>query len=235
MPKSSETKNSFLMSDKLNVKTYEKNTTDYFKKHWFSDIKNSSDLVFFQGDALPSQVVSHSKFLPIIRYIAELFENANPYGEGHTPKDTVDEVYHFEQNGQLCVYLSVLNYILFMEYGIADEKSMKYVQGYYHHESRKDNWMVSMLGKEHVGSHAWLLINKGIVDISIKQEEMFFKFEGYPAILGEVPAGLLLKGFTEPKKTVNKYVEQFAKRRKLTKEAWIAYHKEQLEQLEQKE
>lgn len=213
------------------MKTYEKKTVDYFKKHWFSDVKNPTDFIVFQGDDLPKPAILHPRFTEIVFYVSELFENANPYGYQSIPKDIIDEVYHFEQNGQLCVFLTVLNYILFLEYEIADERSMRYVQGYYYHEARTDNWIVSMMGKAHVGSHAWLQLGKGVVDLSIKQEELFFAFEGYPAILGKVPEGMHLKGFSEPKKTVNKYIELFAKRRKMTPKEWIAYHKEQMELL----
>ncbi|WPS85297.1 hypothetical protein SMD22_01330 (plasmid) [Brevibacillus halotolerans] len=211
------------------LRIYEKKTVIHHRKNWKSAIKQPSELHLFHGEHISDAIVRHPKFLPIITYISEIFESAKSYGNGTLPSEVVDEVIHYEQKGQLCVHMSVLTYALLYYNNISDEKQMKYVQGYYHHETQTNDWIAGLLGNEHVGSHAWITIGKAVVDISIKQEELFFSFGAYPIILGIVPSGMTLKGFTEPKKTVNKYIETFAKRRNLSTQEWIEYHNLKME------
>ncbi|WCF11494.1 hypothetical protein NDS46_31550 (plasmid) [Paenibacillus thiaminolyticus] len=216
-----------------NLSTYEKNMVAHHRKNWFSEVKKASEFRIYKGDKLDKKISHHPKFLSIITYISEAFEIVSGNRKGDPP--LLGEVSRYEQEGKLCVYLSILTYTLLMHHGITNDREMKYVQGYYHHKNEATNWIAGLLGNEHVGSHAWITIGKAVIDISIKQEENFFQFDGYPAILGEVPPRMLLKGFSEPKKTVNKYVEHFAKQRKLSIDEWIAYHNQQMENLLKKQ
>ncbi|MFF2531305.1 hypothetical protein ACFVS2_20595 [Brevibacillus sp. NPDC058079] len=220
-----------MFETETNLKIYEKKTVAHHRKNWYSEIKQSSDFYLFQGESLPEEVVRHPKFLPIISYLSEIFENAKAYRKDHLPSELIDEVLYYEQKGQLCVHMSIITYALLYHNNIADEKRMKYVQGYYHHETRTNNWIAGLMGNAHIGSHAWITIGKAVVDVSIKQEELFFDFGTYPIILGKVPSGMTLKGFTEPKKTVNKYMETFAKRRNVSIQEWIEYHNQMMEEL----
>jgi hypothetical protein len=214
---------------------YEKKIIIYQKKNWFSQVKSSSDFSLYKGDSIPISISGNPQFLWVITYISELYESVAQYGIENLPSDLIDEVIHFEREGKLCVYLSILTYTLLMYHGIANEREMKYVQGYYQHKTEATNWIARSLGDEHAGSHAWITIGKAVIDISIKQEEMFFRFDGYPVILGQVPPGLILKGFSEPKKTANKFIEQIVKRRKLSFEEWVNEHNEQLENISKKQ
>lgn len=213
------------------LKKYEENTVRFLKKHWHSAIKSPLELAEHKGDALPFSVTGHPEFAKIIFYVSEIFETLNSYSERNIPWEYMNEAFKANTNGQLCVYLSILTYSLFLHNNICNDKSMKYVQGYYWHKARKGNPIIEMMGEEHAGTHAWIIIKGAVVDISIKQEELFFDFGGYPIILGKVPDGLLLKGFVEPKKTVNKFVESFARNQNLTPQQWIELHNQRANEL----
>ncbi|ADO59963.1 hypothetical protein [Paenibacillus polymyxa] len=217
-----------------NIADFEKKVVVHHRKEWYSALKNVSELHSYVGAPLSNIIKGRPTFVWIITYVSELFEAAYDYGSEHLPPEAVDEVIHYEQEGKLCVYLSVLTYALISYNQIADGKEMKYVQGYYRHKADAVDWISGLLGNEHLGNHAWITIGKAVIDISIKQEERFFRFNCYPVILGEVPPGMTFKGFPELKKTVNKYVEQMAKRRNLSVPDWISQHNTHMVELSKK-
>lgn len=214
----------FQTESKFNKQKYEKNTTAFLRKEWFSGIRTADELYEYHGAKLPPAVIMNDAFKKVFTYVYYLYNQISDYKGGSLSDGIQDEIFHFEREGKMCVHLSVITYFLMLHYKIADERSMRYVQGYYWHLASKRDWISSMFGSEHAGTHAWIVVGKAVIDLSIKQEELFFSFDGLPLILGEVPDGLLLKGFSEPKKTVNKHAEAISAFRKLNIKEWINSH-----------
>lgn len=209
---------------KFDERKYEKKTADFLKKEWFSGVRKPDELFEYKGERLPPSIAGNQNFKKILTYIYHLYDELASNKGDDLAEGIQDELFYFERQGKMCVHLSVITYQLMLHYGIANERSMRYVQGYYYHKAQPKDWISSMLGTEHAGSHAWLVIGKSVIDISIRQEELFFDFKGLPVILGVVPEGFLLKGFTELKKTVNKHTESFASFRKVSPNEWLDSH-----------
>jgi hypothetical protein len=195
------------------------------KKDWITEARRLSEFNLHIGKDLKPSIVTQSQFVPIWTYIEELYMDLYNY---KLKMKWIDEIQHWEEKGGLCIMLSVLTYALFQKTGVANEQEMRFVQGYYQHKSRTDSWIVSMLPQNHIGLHAWITIQGAVVDISIRQEEQFFDFGSTPFIAGKVPEGMTMTGFSEPKKTVNKYIELFAKKAKLSPEQWLDRHLKEL-------
>ncbi|WCK57388.1 hypothetical protein PP175_25310 (plasmid) [Aneurinibacillus sp. Ricciae_BoGa-3] len=211
---------------------------DYLKKNWNSQIKLVDGFEYFKGDQIPLVVLTHPEFIKIILYISQLYcAVLNGYKQDYPTnisKAIREEGSYYEQEGKLCVYLSVLTYCLLLHHNVTTDKSMRYVQGYYWHKTESHDPLVYLMGNEHAGTHAWICVDKAVIDMSIRQQELFFDFESKPYILGKVPDKLWLKGFSEPKKTINKYVDQFSKRLNCSSEEWVEQHSQQMQDLDDK-
>lgn len=208
----------------------EKDIITTFKKQWVTEVKNPSDYTVYKGNALEPSLKTPA-FASLFVYLVQLFDDMEKnrlplYLQGDDNSTLLEQIRHYEQRGGLCIYFVVLAYVIMLEQKMATDKQLKLVQGYYYHKTRTDDPFAMLLGNEHVGIHAWLSFRGAVLDMTIAQERDFFDFGNMPYILGAVPEGMLLKGFAEPKKTVNKYVEEFARHASLSPSDWIAYQVE---------
>lgn len=143
------------------------------------------------------------------------------------PDFVAAELNYWYSEGVLCIYASVLAYNLYRHFDIFTTNNMKFVQGYYFHNVNIDNPIVKLMGDEHIGLHAWLVVNGGaVLDFTINQEEMFFDFK-QPCgnvFLGPVSKGMYLKGGIESAKIVSKWTAAICKQSGVSEEEWIQKH-----------
>lgn len=207
--------------------TFERKAISHIKHHWQSRVRNVKDLEVFQGKEIESQVKKNPSYIKVILYVKELFE-ASGYVEAsflkHKTLKPAHELREWEHKGEICLYLSVVAYVLFEKLGVFSDKEMKLVQGYFLHEVQKENVLAYAMGRIHVSVHAWLSIKGSVIDLSIGQERDFFDFEEEDIITGIVPEKLTLKGFGEPKKVVQKHLKRYVNFANMQEEEWVEMH-----------
>lgn len=207
---------------------FENKVLSYIKKDWDSKVKNAKELETFKGKPFKTEELRQPSYMKVVLYVGDLFRGL----ENYVPSPRLDqfdprieqELKKWESEGELCLHLTVISYALFEKYGVFNDKEMKLVQGYFWHEARKDNPLAMALANIHVGIHSWLSVKGRVVDLTIGQEKMFFDFKGQEVIMGEVPEGMLLKGFEEPKKVVQKHLKRYADFLGMTPEEYIQFH-----------
>lgn len=219
---------SSLFESSASTKGASKKLYKHLKQNFHTAAKSEKDWEQFKGKPFSSEMMMNRKFKDITSYGYDLFKRletglhgiAGP-DSGKFPQGLIKEAWHWESEGAMCIHISVILYSLLIEEKVFTPNSLQYVQGYYYHETRTDSPIALMLGKEHIGLHAWLLTRGSVIDITIGQENRVFDFGDFDFVLGEVHEGLLLKGINEPKKIVDNYVKDFAKNLGISKEEWI--------------
>lgn len=202
-------------------------------KTWFKDNwKTSSDYQIsdpktFKGAPLPEELRKNVHFKSGIYYISFLYEIVSAYRKHDPliPDSIIKELFWWEKRGGQCIYLSALLYALFLEGRVAKEQDMQFCQGVHMHKCREDNPIGLMMGKEHAGLHAWITVKDAVIDISIRQEELFFDFKGTPIVAGEAPEGLNYYGFVETKDVAKGYCRDSAKEAGTYYLDWIKEHR----------
>lgn len=222
----------------LSIHNFEKRVLFHLKKNWDSKIRNNKEFDTYKGKTLKKEVVRHPNFIKVLIYIGELFQ-ASEWDQRASKFKEFDErigkeLTKWEKEGELCLHLTVISYSLFEKYGVLTDKEMKLVQGYYFHEARKDSPLAMALANIHIGIHSWLSVGGAVIDLTIGQEREFFDFQGMDMIVGEVPEGMTLKGFQEPKKVVSKHIKRYASFLNMTVEEYIDFHDQQAIALLQK-
>jgi hypothetical protein len=213
---------------------YEKKVVHHLKEQWNSKIRNEKEFSLYKGKKFEKEEVNHPDFLKTFLYVGELFQatewDNRTKGLKQFDERIGKELVKWEANGEMCLHLSVLTYLLLEKYGVFTDKEMKLIQGYFLHKARKDNPFASAIANIHVGIHAWLSIKGKIIDLSIGQERDFFDFKGMDVIIGEVPEGMTFKGFQEPRKVVQKHAKRYSKFLNMTDEEWIEMHVQEANQ-----
>lgn len=180
----------------------------------------------FKSVDIDEKLSSNIDFFININYINKLFRYLL-YGESNKliKEWVIKEVDEWEIMGGNCIYLSVLLYSLFKHDKIGCHSCVKYVQGFFRHEIRKDYPSFYPWSGQHNGLHAWLTVNGAIIDIAIMQQYPFFDFKNNPFILGNIPEGLIYMGYEESEKTVMEYVKDILDFSKKHYDLWICEHR----------
>jgi len=211
-----------------NHKNYEKKVVNYIRKNWHSRIKNEKELTAYKGKDLEASIKKNPEFMKTVMYIAELFESSewnNRAVKLPTFHEKIrKELVKWEENGELCLYLSVACYALLEKSQVFNDREMKLIQGYFLHKPDTDNALARMMGDTHVGIHAWISIKGSVLDLSIGQERDFFNFNEVAVVMGKVPEGMTFKGYQEPKKVLQKHIQKYAKFAELSEEEWRQLH-----------
>lgn len=133
--------------------------------------------------------------------------------------------YEYELGGS-CIYNTVLYLSLLASERIVCKDCIKIAQGYYKHKLREDFPKFIPFGENHLGTHAWALLNNCIIDFNIvPQEEKFFDFEDKIMVMGEAPNGMEYIGYAENYSMVKAYAEDIAAYSKMDYDTWILKHK----------
>lgn len=195
------------------------------KNSWHTDTRKLNEWSAFKGKDIDLDYLTNPDFKYTMLYIDKLMAAMNRWRDlDDISPELSKEIRYWNSQGGLCIFLSTVNYTLLLENEVFTPSSLSLAQGYYSHETRKDNPLALMITENSVGLHCWLSAKGAVIDLSIAQKKDFFDFGGEPYIMGKVPDGLLLQGREEPKKIVNKYIKLFAKKAGLTEKQWTDQH-----------
>lgn len=202
---------------------------DFFNTDWISSFDyTAGTTTTFKGSTLNKDLARNPFFHKNLHYVMDIQNYIQDFmarpRDSKLPKMTLDEITTWERNGGQCIYLSALLCELLLYDKVVSPDDIYLCQGYYKHECREDNAIGMLMGKTHIGLHAWLEIKGSIVDISIAQEDQFFDFKGQPFILGEAPEGMDLIGFKEPRETAKNYCRKIARENGSVYLDWIKMH-----------
>lgn len=200
-------------------------TAKCFHDKWFASYDyNLDNIKHFNTVPLREEVRKNLDFRKSVAYIMSLYDclmNGESYGYD---KWVIDEVEEWEIKGGNCLYFSVLLYNLLMVDTVGCPECIKYVQGFYRHNVRADYPSFLPWSGQHNGLHAWVSIDGSIVDIAIKQQEMFFDFKDEPFVIAKIPDGLTYMGWEESQETVFRYTKEICEFSKKPFALWIAEH-----------
>lgn len=194
----------------------------------------------YKGKEIPDFKFKEEAFTSSINYVARLFYCCQQNGAGlliaglkEIPELKVygqfiaRETAKADQDGELCVYCSVVLYSLLKFFCNICDTHLKFIQGWYQHELRKDFPMFIPTNNSQQGLHSFLCVDGAILDMTIGQEAYFFDFKDEPEyIVGAVPEGMNLWGHEELESTVMKYIRKYASYANLEPGKWIIAHRE---------
>lgn len=219
------------MSDEATVEEIASYVKEKFETCWRCGYTYEVDAVRrYTGGPMPKPRTS-GHTLPVVEaYCSE----ASRVFLGQTslpiPELLRQETLHWENEGGICIYISVLAYCLFLEFGIFSPEDMHLIQGLYRYRLRAD-WPSEFIpfGNIHAGTHAFLSVRDAVVDFSLMVSEgQTFDFgeTEIPFVAGEVPELMGLYGWPEELRTVKEYARQFAKQSGMVYVDWIRHHKQ---------
>ncbi|WP_028560620.1 hypothetical protein [Paenibacillus pinihumi] len=197
-----------------------------FKKTWFVGFDYKiDDVISFDGKEF---FESHENQISILLfYIQYLYANADKENVLYIDENTKQELYWHQNNGGLCIYLSIVLYFLLRTYSEIENDNIIYCQGYYDVTVNDLDTFLECGQAGKIGLHAWLEVNDSVVDVSIKQieNERIYKFKEKPFyVLGKVPEGIEYNGFRETHSCAKKYVKKMIKSNGIKREEWIHNH-----------
>lgn len=209
------------MSTNENVNEFD--AIDYVSKNFDNSYHTSYDYkniepVLMKSKPLKKYFYKDKHFVSAVT-IAEFLMQISMYG-GNEKYDLIEpikkQLLEFDRRGQLCCYISIVLYSL-----LKRRYDVQYYQGLYYHKARADYPDFLPWGNIHAGAHAFITVDGSIIDVSIRQEEMFFDFKGKTSILGNIPEGMKLYGWKENIVTVSKYINDILKFSNMTLKEWI--------------
>jgi len=182
------------------------------------------NIISFTSRDINVKMTENMNFARIVNYISVLFDYLVTGEKRNIDEDVLNEVDEWEIKGANCIYLSILLYLMLVTEELVCNDCMKFYQGFYRHDIRKDYPSFYPWAGQHNGLHSWITIQGSIIDIAIRQQERFFDFEGCPYVLGKFPEGLIYMGWEESKDTVFQYFINIVKSSKKGVKQWIAMH-----------
>lgn len=190
-----------------------------------SYVYHKGNAVDFQSTPPPS-AKQEGLFQIYLFYMTLLFEELLHRESTFITDTTIkEELSHWDDEGGLCIYMSVLLYGLIEQDDVLDVDDLMLVQGYNAYQSNNPFVQAIFNNPEFINFHVWLSYKGSVIDISVAQERESYQFEGKEYILGEIPEGFKMVGFIETKETVHKYMENFSSRIGMSVNEWLLFHK----------
>lgn len=181
----------------------------------------------FQTTSIPP-VKETELFRIYLSYMTLLFEELIERQSKFITNPTIkEELSHWDKEGGLCIYMSVLLYGLLKKDDVLASEDLKLVQGYNSYRSNNPLFE-ALFGCNHtqlLNFHVWLSYRGAVIDISVAQERVSYQFGDTPYILGEIPDGFEMVGFLEDEETIKKYMEKFSSRIGMSVDEWLLHHK----------
>ena len=207
-----------------------------FKHHWIrgnSYIKQNPELM--RSKKL-SGLIKERETVNILGYINTLVNSIerNHFKELNDIHPLIgNELSHWDEEGGLCIYISVLTYGLLTRTNTIPKSNINYYQGYYDFKLREDFPPFIPFPERQLGLHAWLTVNGSLLDLTANQNKTVFdfQFDKINMILGEFPSGYNLYGFKESEETIEAYYKLFNEWCGLTIEEWFDLHTNAMNEL----
>jgi hypothetical protein len=190
--------------------------------------------VKIKSERLRQSDVDNREFELAVMYADKLFRYIHMREEKYElfmNEKLMNQLIHYDGEGGMCIYLSVVLYCLLYKAGYS-EKSLGYWQGYY--SAPMTQPVYKMLTKMEMtkGIHAFLTLDGTLIDMTIGQIEDRYVFEGHYFILGQELEGVEHFGFRETHDIVKEYARNFAKEVSMTYYEWVNAHYDTLKVFE---
>ncbi len=144
--------------------------------NWIQETPYTSDILTFNKTKIPDSLVT------LLQFVHEIKKGV---------KDNGTEVFHWEQKGLYCVYMSILIKVMYEKIDKENADNLHYYQGAYKMQNGKYTL------------HGWLNYGDMIIDVTAKGQHD------------------TLIGCKEPQETIEKYLNKFADEYGKSTEKWL--------------
>lgn len=209
------------------------------KLHVGFDYRNRT-ITEFKRNSISLNNKENTKFMFKVMYVNVLAHYATFKDDGLlgelVNEDIAKEFLTYNDEGALCMFSSVLLYELLLadkELKSFNAKTLKYIQGYYKHQTREGTF-VRMMSPQLVGIHAFLTFNNAVIDTTIQQIEDEYDNAYMYFIAGEEGGKVASDiaqwyGVTEKTTTIDKYTQDYVQRFGYkNKKQWIKKHEDSI-------
>lgn len=186
---------------------------------------------------MPISIENVYKFEAVKLYVIELGEDLVTNKIKYDLPFMFDEINRANDEGDLCIYLSVVHILLLEVNQVMPAHSLRLVQGFYEYEVSKDSrvyYMSQVIGNMNTRmkcAHAFVKFPNGFIEDSAFRLDNYEFVECNAIIEGFVPDDIKLAGYEEGPETIRTYAERFAKRAGMSTGIWLANHMECLKKV----
>lgn len=208
--------------------------SDIFKQQMITSLENlQSQLEVFKPGKLGSDLSEHLLLNKIFMYLARLSHNSIFKKEhlNYISEEIQAEFKRENEQGTLCVYASVLLYLLIKRLQI--QSSLSLVQGFYQISFPQNTFQRALIGEHAYGLHAYLLLNDTIIDPTLQQIGDNYSLGDSEFIIvgNNLPDNIKMHGWRENEDVVNQYAKRYARLRNLSVDDWLASHENEANRL----
>lgn len=196
------------------------------KRKWVqSKTYTPDDFVVFSSKEIAPAILESPLFIKNVLYVDNLYRTLSKVQYYDISKRIEDEISQWDDDGGLCIYLSVVMYWLFFFDKLCKKENMNLVQGFVRYPPSPFAKMFNPSDTLLTSFHSWLSVNDCVIDLSIRQEAGFFDFKNSsPIILGKLPEDLIMKGIKEPENTVLVYTAKILNKYNMDFTDWLKEH-----------
>lgn len=204
-------------------------SSDIFHEKWLTSMKDiEKKFTQYAPGQLEKDLDQNTLLNKLFLYVTRLSYNVifNESALSYVPKDIQDEFSRENEKGTLCIYSSVLLYLLIERLKL--NTTLHLIQGIYQIKFPPNTLQQRIIGKQAVGAHAYLLVNDTIVDPTIQQVgDNYYLGKSEYIVVGEnLPKNISMYGWRESYEIVIKYANQYANQRGLSLNEWLLRHED---------
>lgn len=198
---------------------------DIVKDNWISSYNYSiHNAIEFKSQMIPNQTYEDTHFKISCLYVNLLFNSLLQDIDLFEDKTILKEVSDWDENGGLCIYLSVVLYTLLIEFKVCNRNNLRLIQGFTKYTPTHPIFTLISNSATMINFHSWLSYKGSVLDFSIGQEEKNINVLKESFIIGKITEEIEYKGFKENHKTVEKYIEMYARRLNMSSSEWKLNH-----------
>lgn len=200
-----------------------------------------TELIVYKGVKDIDMSINAYKFEAIKLYVIELGEVLIANKIKYDLPFMISEINRANDEGDLCIYLSVLHILLLEINQVIPAYTLKLVQGFYEYEVEQDShiyYLSKLIGNLNTRikcAHAFVKFPNGFIEDSAFHLDNYEYIECDAIIEGFVPDEIKLAGYEEGPETIRTYAERFAKRAGMPMGIWMGNHMECLKKVVGKE
>lgn len=208
--------------------------SDIFKQQMITSLENlQSQLEVFKPGKLGADLSAHLLLDKIFLYLSRL-SHMSIFKKQHlnyNSEEIYEEFKRENEQGTICVYASVLLYLLIKRLDI--HSTLSFVQGFYQISFPKSTFQRALIGEHAYGLHAYLLLNDTIIDPTLQQiGDNYSLGDSEFIIVGDnLPDNITMHGWRESEDIVYQYAKRYAEQRNLSVDDWIASHEKEANRL----
>lgn len=222
--------NETLTSDQEPVKVA-KRVNKMIRHSWDTSYDyNKVKLAEFPSKELSPSVINSKPFIKCVTYVSTIVHRLRLHDFSVLPEETfqlaITEIKRADEQGDLCLYTSVLLYSLLKEW--YPKHRLKFVQGFYMHRFQEGSFP-RLIAEMLTGVHVFLTLDGSPLDVSLQQIGDQYDDTEEWLVTGVLPEDTRLFGYEESEKIIDKYRYRIVKKSGLSEEEWMAQHKKMTE------